>query len=76
MAAQRGLSINAPTSHIPSHATPPIDPASAGGRLRLLSHSSKPVRTIAAIAPNSSPTNQAKGSNSNIHVQPNLMNAW
>lgn len=72
---QTGLSTNATTNHIPSQATPPIDPASEGGVLRLLSHSSSPVRNIGAIAPNTTPTNQAIGNNSNIHVQPNLVDA-
>ncbi|OUL22728.1 hypothetical protein BV378_22650 [Nostoc sp. RF31YmG] len=60
IAAKNGLVINAITNHIPSHATPPIEPDSAGGWLKLLSHSSIPVTNIAAIAPMNSPTTQAR----------------
>jgi hypothetical protein len=75
MAAQKGQSINAITNHIPSHATPPIEPDSGGGVLRLLSHSSSPTKNMAAIAPIITPINQAKGSKSNAHVKPNLLHA-
>ncbi|OUL26399.1 hypothetical protein BV372_26880 [Nostoc sp. T09] len=75
MAAKNGLVINDITNHIPSHATPPIDPDSAGGWLKLLNHSSIPVTNIAAIAPIINPPNQAIGNNSNIQVQPNLINS-